>query len=231
MIPPHSNPLQNLSQNLVIAIKHLNLHGLRYSIASLWREIWFDIVKGVDTTSPQHPTPSTHSVPYQGADPHVVKQLFSIIPDRAKESTFVDFGCGKGRALIIALEHGFKDVIGVEIAPELVSICKNNLSKVTRNQTLATVRLIQADASTFELPQGPITAFFFNPFKGPPLEQVALNLTKNAARTGAEVWLIYINPLHLNLFIDQGFKVVHSLSHRKILLAVVAQMQPNAIPE
>ncbi|RFC45017.1 MAG: putative RNA methylase [Verrucomicrobia bacterium] len=230
MISSYSNQRQNLSQNLAIAIKHLSLHGLRYSMASLWREIWFDLVKGVDTASPQYPDLPNHSIQYQGADPQVVKEIFNAIPERAKEATFVDFGCGKGRTLIIALEHGFREVIGVEIAPELASICQSNLSKVAGNQTGATFRIIQADATTFELPNGPITAFFFNPFNGPPLEQVALNLKNNAARTGSEVWLIYVNPLHLNTFIEQGFKVVHSLTHRKTLLAVVAHMQPNATP-
>jgi SAM-dependent methyltransferase len=32
---------------------------------------------------------------------------------------FLDIGCGKGRALIIATEYGFKDLIGVDYSAKL----------------------------------------------------------------------------------------------------------------
>jgi predicted RNA methylase len=43
------------------------------------------------------------------------------------ETTFVDIGSGKGRALIIAAEYAFKRIIGVEYSPSLATICRRNL--------------------------------------------------------------------------------------------------------
>ena len=44
------------------------------------------------------------------------------------ESVFVDLGCGKGRVLLMAVECGFKRVVGVEFAHELCEIAKRNVS-------------------------------------------------------------------------------------------------------
>lgn len=222
----HSAPRGLLSRSLEIAAKHINRHGLRYSIASFLREIWFDLSHGVDTTALHGSVDHPHSVHYQGADPRLVKQLLRSLPPRARASTFVDFGCGKGRALLLALEHGFQEVVGVEIAPDLASICRRNLAKATRAHPRTPARVIEADATTFVPPAGAVSAFFFNPFHGPPLEQVVTNIVTASRHSGAEAWLIYINPLHLDPFLAGGFKIVHTLTHRQTLLAVTAHLQP-----
>lgn len=216
------------SRSLEIASKHINLHGLRYSMASFLREIWFDLSHGVDTTTLHRSVDHPHSVHYQGADPRLVKELLRSLPPRARASTFVDFGCGKGRALLLALEHGFQEVIGVEIAPDLAAICRRNLAKSTRAHNFTNARVIESDATTFVPPLGAVSAFFFNPFHGPPLERVATNLASASQHSGAEIWLIYINPLHLEPFLARGFKLAHTLMHRQTTLAVIAHLQPGS---
>jgi SAM-dependent methyltransferase len=214
--------LSGIHRNIEIAIKHVRVHGLRYCAASFWREIWFDLARGVDTMLPEHPDASPHSVHYQGADPKVVKQLLSVLPNRAKASTFIDFGCGKGRVLLLALEHGFQKVLGVEISTELSVLCRQNLARTKPRYDGSNVALLEADAATVELPPGPVTAFLFNPFHGPPLETVAQNLRAHAERNSCEVWLIYLNPIHLQVFVRHGFKVFHALKHEDIPLAYLA---------
>lgn len=219
--------LSDFRRNIQIAIKYIGVHGLRYSAASFWREIWFDLARGVDTTRPEHPSGSPHSVHYQGADPKVVKQLLRGLPPRAKESTFIDFGCGKGRVLLLALEHGFNDVLGIEISPELSLRCRQNLARAAQQHPDSKVVLMEADAAEIELPPGPVTAFFFNPFHGPPLERVAQNLASNAEKNGAEVWLVYLNPLHAEVFVRQGFSTIQDLSHENNHLAILAHKEPT----
>ena len=43
-----------------------------------------------------------------------------------RESVFVDFGCGKGRTLVVAAELGFAGVRGVEFAAELCESAEKN---------------------------------------------------------------------------------------------------------
>jgi len=45
-----------------------------------------------------------------------------------KSIAFVDLGCGLGRACIIAAEYGFVKVTGVELAPELCKLARENVS-------------------------------------------------------------------------------------------------------
>ena len=219
--------LSDICRNIEIAIKHIGVHGLRYCAASFWREIWFDLARGVDTTRPEHPGGSPHSVHYQGADPKVVKQLLGGLPPQAKESTFIDFGCGKGRVLLLAIEHGFKSILGVEISPELSACCRRNLARATKPHPCSNVVLMEADAAKIELPPGPVTAFFFNPFHGPPLERVAQNLAENADKNSAEIWLIYLNPMHVEVFVRHGFRVFHALKHGNTDLAILARKEPT----
>ena len=60
-----------------------------------------------------------HGAKYQPTRIIRLRKLFSHIrPLIASNSVFVDLGCGKGRALCIASEFGFREVIGVEFAHE-----------------------------------------------------------------------------------------------------------------
>ena len=45
-----------------------------------------------------------------------------------KKDIFVDFGCGKGRVLLIASQYKFNKIIGIEFSPELVDIARSNVS-------------------------------------------------------------------------------------------------------
>src|SRR5260370_36125929 len=53
---------------------------------------------------------------YQAVDPNAFRRLLSSIDTDWSSFTFIDLGCGKGRALIVANEFGFERLIGVEFA-------------------------------------------------------------------------------------------------------------------
>lgn len=40
---------------------------------------------------------------------------------------FIDLGCGKGRAVLLASRMTFRDVVGVELHPELAAVAQVNL--------------------------------------------------------------------------------------------------------
>src|SRR5262249_29153352 len=46
-----------------------------------------------------------------------------------REFSFIDIGSGKGRALIIASQHKFAELTGVDYSPRLCKIAKANLQK------------------------------------------------------------------------------------------------------
>ncbi len=210
-----------------IARTHLQSHGFTHSAAQLGRELLFDLHNGVETTLPRNPSSNpSHFNPilYQGADPKIVRDLFTRLPLAAKASTFMDFGCGKGRALILAAQHGFRRVVGVELDHDLVSLCRINLGNLKRSKDEPFPEVYQADATRFELPPGALTAFLYNPFLGPPLQSVVSRLVQHARTSGNPVRVIYVNPQSLNTFLDHGFTITHSLRHRSLQLAVLMEI-------
>jgi SAM-dependent methyltransferase len=63
-----------------------------------------------------------------------------------KSFAFVDLGCGLGRACIIAAEYGFGKVTGVELAPELCKVARENVTncRVTGARKLP-IEIIEGD--------------------------------------------------------------------------------------
>src|SRR6185312_5959446 len=64
-----------------------------------------------------------------GVDPDVARAAMARIPEPSAYS-FLDLGCGKGRALVIAGEFGFSDILGVELSPTLAALAAKNIAKV-----------------------------------------------------------------------------------------------------
>ena len=62
---------------------------------------------------------------------------------------FLDIGCGLGRSLVVANEVGFRDLYGVDISDNLISRCRNNMSKVGACPSLSC-----SDVDNYEIPSG-----------------------------------------------------------------------------
>jgi len=170
------------------------------------------------------------SVQYQGADPWLVQELFDLLPEKSNDSTFVDFGCGKGRVLILAALHGFRKVWGVEFASELACACRRNLVKAGDLFEDVLVEVFEGDAGSFELPDGAVCAFLYNPFVGHPLRQVVERLQKKADMDPETVLVIYVNPVAIEVFVEAGFSVSRRLSHGSQTLAVIMRMPSRVFP-
>ncbi len=56
---------------------------------------------------------------YQPSSSVIFNRAMDQLPIDFADSVFLDLGSGKGRAMILAAEAGFKKVIGVEYADEL----------------------------------------------------------------------------------------------------------------
>lgn len=104
--------------------------------------------------------------------PVVLHALREAVPD-VSGYTFVDYGSGKGRPLLLASSWPFRQIIGVEYSAALHDIACRNIARY-RNaaQRCADVRSRLVDAVDFELPDGDLLLFFFSPFDGPVLDRV-----------------------------------------------------------
>ena len=131
-------------------------------------------------------TNARFGVRYQAVPADQLHAALAFLHQDWSTFTFVDLGCGKGRALIVASQHGFARLIGVEFAKSLVEIARKN-SEITGSR--AEVRL--GDAARFEFPKGDLVVFMFNPFGGEVMRQVMDNLARHSE---GKTYILYYNP-------------------------------------
>jgi SAM-dependent methyltransferase len=126
---------------------------------------------------------------YAGIAPTVLTQAISALPLEPENFTFVDLGCGKGRALMVASEFPFRHLLGVELATDL---CRAAWTNVASNPDWASrISVVNEDATTVNFPDGPLLIFMFHPFLAPVLRRVLANLERQLRRSPGETYLLY----------------------------------------
>jgi SAM-dependent methyltransferase len=138
-----------------------------------------------------------HATAYYGVAPSVFHKLVERWKQthpaaEIGETTFVDVGAGMGRAVLLAAEMPFRQVIGVELHPALVRTARRNVAAWRKaGRVKAPVRVEQADAVEFAFPEGPALLFLFNPFGAVVMRRLLKAL--RAAYAPDEVDVLYVN--------------------------------------
>jgi SAM-dependent methyltransferase len=164
--------------------------------------VHFDRKYDVDTSAPADfsdlsiPTGDPNkSQRYEPLPLPVFRHFLTALPSDLHDFVFVDFGCGKGRALLLASEYDFKKIIGVEFAVELCAIARGNIARYrspTRKCRDLTVSC--ENAETFRIPDEPCVLFFYNPFKSDTLKVVVGNIRDSYIARPRKIYVVYLNP-------------------------------------
>jgi SAM-dependent methyltransferase len=119
-------------------------------------------------------------------------------------TTFVDLGAGRGRAVILAAHHGFRNVLGVELDPVLTEQARANLARWEARRGRSglppvRVEIHTGDAVHVELPRTPVLLFLYNSFGPAPL-RILLERVIAAHEAGPRpMTLCYFNPVHADV--------------------------------
>jgi len=131
---------------------------------------------------------------YMGVQPSVVRQALNTLPD-LKEYSFVDLGCGKGRALVVASEFPFRHISGVEISSKIARIAqKNALIIKNRYPSRTKVEIIKGNAVDFPRSNRKIVLFNYNAFGTELMTQLLKNIERGLEQSIEHLFLIYHNP-------------------------------------
>jgi len=116
--------------------------------------------------------------------------------------TFVDVGAGKGRALLAASLHPFRQAIGIELNPHMAAIARENI-RIFENSPeaspLAPMMLLEGDALEVPLPTTPTLAFMFHPFEAPVLRRFLARVEQHYADRAGSFDLLYVNAEHVDV--------------------------------
>lgn len=213
----------------------------------------FDEAHGVDTSGlipagdliTGHPN-DDHVTAYYGVAPSILRRLVDLWqatspPHPMHHYTFIDFGAGKGRAMLVASELPFRQVIGIELNPTLADIAQSNLDRWVESHAadptappLVPIRLLEQDALTFDFPKTPSVAFLFHPFEAPVLKLLLRRIETQFARLDKPALdILYVNaecrstldrnPAFSRLFL--GPVAMSTNDHIADLAAIAAQKE------
>lgn len=154
-------------------------------------------------TAPLTPgKPDFYNTAYYAISPSTLRQAIERLPqgtDGLRGFTFVDLGCGKGRALLVAAAYGFRQIVGVELSGDLVRIAETNTAAHPR------VLVQQGDAAEFRYPETPLVIFLYHPFLAPVLKRVLRNLERQYRSKPRKIYLLYANPSYFRVMARCGF--------------------------
>jgi SAM-dependent methyltransferase len=135
---------------------------------------------------------------YAPSDISVFERALASVPMDPRVFTFVDYGSGKGRVLILAARLPFQRVIGVEFSASLHRIAEQNISQATKRIPLACQEVHSSccDATAFNLPDGPLLCYFYNPFGPLIMQRVMDRLAHSLTVAPRPIFIVYVHPVH-----------------------------------
>lgn len=128
------------------------------------------------------------------------EQLLATLSGPLKETSFVDVGAGMGRVVLLASEHPFRQVIGVEVSPALCETARDNAvrwRRIREDIACKDIRIVCKDAAAFRFPPGALVVYLYNPFGEATVAHIAERL---AAQSTGPVDVLYHTPVHRRVF-------------------------------
>jgi hypothetical protein len=149
------------------------------------------------------------AIQYEPVSPDELAEVLQQIDVRFEEYTFIDFGSGKGRVLLMAARYPFRRIVGVEFAKELHDIAARNLARFRGPRQCGRIESIHSDATDFAIPAGPLVIFLNNPFRDPVMAAVMRNLSISLEAEPRDVVFVCVTRWTLTQYIERLPGVQH----------------------
>lgn len=152
------------------------------------------------------------NIGYVGSQPSLIRRALARIDDLS-QATFIDLGCGKGRALAVASEYPFRRVVGIEASEPICVQARANAAVIARKFPERTaIDIVHGNAAAPALPEaGLAILFLYNSFGLELIDQLVAHLARAiAARPELKLFVIYYNPVYFASFDDSGAFARHS---------------------
>lgn len=202
--------------------------GLRIALFTLKEEFKGEKKYRINTTSYSKLTryniagnQLAHATEYMPANYFTLEQLFSHLPEDAGKSAFLDIGCGKGRAMCVAASYGFRKVIGIDFAQQLIDAAEENLKQTKELYPALEYSLHWKDVLNFEIGNDVSTLFMFNPFDEILMRTVIRKINDSLRLHPRPIYIMYASPRHEDLFFADNYNVVFRIKKFNYLEGVI----------
>lgn len=195
--------LQHIAGDTLTSVRRAGLPDTLRIIASSVRDTAFDRTYGTDTAGYADPRV------YAAEDPRAQRATF-YVPTRARPfaaflahsrvpstGTFVDFGCGKGRALFVAAQYGFRRAVGIELSPLFCRAAERNLERLQPHVPETRFTLLCDDAGNYDVGADDAVFYFYDPFDDSLIDRCLARIAASLAAAPRPVSIIYHNNFAL----------------------------------
>lgn len=180
----------------------------------------------VDSVSEQD---REHASIYQPLNYFIAEWLFARLNNSDKEGkSFMDAGCGRGRAMAMAAAYGFKKIYGFDISPRLCYEAMPNLQAVKNRYPGCEVAIECIDAKNAVIPDDCSVIFLFNPFDKTVMEPFVKKVTQSLTAFPRKMKVLYANPECRDLWLAAGFSETANIRKLKWLQGSVLEFNPKA---
>ncbi len=136
----------------------------------------------------------SHCQPYEAIHYQCLNIVMDYFSPDPRRDVMLDYGCGMGRAVVVAATRPFKQVIGVELSADLSRTAIENVEHAKRRRKCPNVVIVTEDATTYTVPPDVTAIFLFNPFTGPILQAVQQRIRESLQATPRDLKLVYMHP-------------------------------------
>ena len=168
-----------------------------------------------------------HASIYQAANYFLLEKAFDFLKDEKATGTIIDFGSGKGRIMAVAAFYGYKNIKGIEFAAALSAVAKKNIEGIQWKFPETIFCALTENAVNYEIEKEDSIFFFFNPFDEKVVLEVVKNIMKSLKLNPRKVFVVYINPMHREIFESAGFQEEYYFSKLEYLELSVMTYFPH----
>jgi SAM-dependent methyltransferase len=168
-----------------------------------------------------------HSSIYQACNYYILEKGLNYLRSINENNNIVDFGCGKGRVLVVSAYFEFKNITGIDFAKALCILAEQNIQKTKLLYPSATFNVICDDVVNYKIKKEQNVFFFFNPFDEVVMLEVVKNILASLKEKSRKVYIMYVNPVHKEIFLSAGFEEEY---YKRKLHYIELSILSNEIP-
>ncbi len=172
--------------------------GPRHAARWVWHHVYEryrEWTLGIDTAGFDQWKGSLANMPCHDYEPMAYSCLeralepLTIDPER---DVLLDYGCGKGRALVVAAMLPFRRVIGIDLLDNLCQIAQDNIERSRDKLQCQDVEIVACDATQYDVPDDVTVIYLYNPFWGEVMEAVQDRIRASLVRSPRKLTIVYL---------------------------------------
>jgi len=136
---------------------------------------------------------------YEPTPQAVMHHLLRRLPIRYEDFVFIDAGCGKGRAMLLASLYPFARIVGIELSSITSRVAQRNVDAFAQHagprQKCTSIEVLCRNVLEYRMPDANLVVFLYNPFQGAVFQAFMDRIHHFSSRhPEREVIIAYCNP-------------------------------------